>query len=86
MTLASRIQRVAAFLADPRVPKLPRFAVLAAVAYLLWPADLLPEMVIPVVGYLDDITLLWLAVRWLVKRGDAATATTIPPSEIRRIP
>jgi uncharacterized membrane protein YkvA (DUF1232 family) len=77
MTLVSRIQRVASFLSDPRVPKLPRFAVLAAVAYLLWPVDLLPEIAFPIVGWLDDVTLLWMAVRWLVKRGDAATAPIV---------
>jgi uncharacterized membrane protein YkvA (DUF1232 family) len=81
MTMTSRVQRVASFLADPRVPKLPRFAVLAAVAYLLTPVDLVPELVFPLVGWLDDITLVWLAVRWLVKKGDDATGSLarMPP-------
>ena len=67
MSTLARVQRVLALLRDPRVAKLPRFAVLAAVAYLLWPVDLLPEIALPIVGWLDDATLLWLALRWLLK-------------------
>ena len=57
-------------LRDPRVAKLPRFAVLAAAAYLLWPVDLLPEIALPIVGWLDDATLIWMALRWLTKAGE----------------
>jgi len=70
VSLAARLRRVVALLSDPRVPKLPKFAVTAAVLYLLWPMDLLPDFAIPVAGFLDDLTLVWLAVRWLVRRGD----------------
>jgi uncharacterized membrane protein YkvA (DUF1232 family) len=72
MTTMMRIQRLLAFLRDPRVAKLPRFAVLAAAAYLLWPVDLLPEMALPIVGWLDDATLIWMALRWLTKAGEEA--------------
>jgi uncharacterized membrane protein YkvA (DUF1232 family) len=67
-----RVQRLLAFLRDPRVAKLPRFAVLAAAAYLLWPVDLLPELALPIVGWLDDATLIWMALRWLTKAGEEA--------------
>ena len=70
MTLAMRLQRLVMFLRDPRVAKLPRFAVLAAAAYLLWPVDLLPELALPIVGWLDDATLIWMALRWLTKAGE----------------
>ena len=72
MTLAMRIQRLLLFLRDPRVAKLPRFAVLAAAAYLLWPVDLLPELAVPIVGWLDDATLIWMALRWLTRAGEEA--------------
>ena len=72
MNLALRIQRLVMFLRDPRVAKLPRFAVLAAAAYLLWPVDLLPEIALPIVGWLDDATLIWMALRWLTKAGEEA--------------
>ena len=61
------LKRVAALLADPRVKKLPRFAVMAAVLYAISPVDLVPELVLPLVGWLDDATLVWLSLRWLLK-------------------
>ncbi len=69
MSALARVQRMLALLRDPRVAKLPRFAVLAAAAYLLWPVDLLPEIALPIVGWLDDATLIWMALRWLTKAG-----------------
>jgi uncharacterized membrane protein YkvA (DUF1232 family) len=72
MTMLLRLQRMLTFLRDPRVAKLPRFAVLAAGAYLLWPVDLLPEIALPIVGWLDDATLIWMALRWLTKAGEEA--------------
>jgi len=65
--MLDRLKRVTALLGDPRVAKLPRFAVLAAVAYLISPVDLVPDFVIPLVGWLDAATLVWLSLRWLVK-------------------
>jgi uncharacterized membrane protein YkvA (DUF1232 family) len=67
VSLLARLRKAAALLADPRVKKLPRFAVVAALAYLIWPADLVPDFLIPLAGYLDDATLLWLSTRWLFR-------------------
>ena len=72
MNTSQKIQRVLALLRDPRVGKLPRFALLAAVAYLISPVDLVPDFVVPIVGWLDDATLIWMALRWLIKAGDDA--------------
>ena len=72
MNALLRLQRILALLKDPRVAKLPRFAVLAAVAYLISPVDLVPEIALPIVGWLDDATLIWMALRWLAKAGDEA--------------
>ena len=72
MNLALRIQRLVMFLRDPRVAKLPRFAVLAAAAYLISPVDLLPELVVPIVGWMDDAVLVWMALRWLTNAGEEA--------------
>jgi uncharacterized membrane protein YkvA (DUF1232 family) len=70
--MMDRLKRVTALLGDPRVAKLPRFAVLAAIAYLISPIDLVPDFVIPLVGWLDDATLVWLSVRWLLKSDPSA--------------
>jgi uncharacterized membrane protein YkvA (DUF1232 family) len=67
-----QLKRVMALLSDPRVAKLPRFAVLAAIVYLISPIDLVPDFVVPVVGWLDDATLVWLSLRWLLKSDPAA--------------
>jgi uncharacterized membrane protein YkvA (DUF1232 family) len=72
MSTAQKIQRALLLLRDPRVSKLPRFAVIAALVYLISPIDILPDFALPVVGWLDDATLIWMAVRWLLKAGDDA--------------
>lgn len=73
MNMLDRAKMALAFLSDPRVGTLPRLAVLAAVAYLISPVDLVPDFVIPVAGYFDDLVLLWMSFRWLFKRGEQVT-------------
>jgi uncharacterized membrane protein YkvA (DUF1232 family) len=72
--LFPRLFRLLALMRDPRVAKLPRFAVIGAFLYLLWPVDLIPDFVAPVVGLLDDLTLGWLALRWLARNAPPAEA------------
>jgi uncharacterized membrane protein YkvA (DUF1232 family) len=65
---AAKRDAIAIYLAarDPRVPlAIKVFAALVA-AYALSPIDLIPDFV-PVVGYLDELILLPLAV-WLIVR------------------
>jgi uncharacterized membrane protein YkvA (DUF1232 family) len=73
-----RLLRVLALLRDPRTPALPRIAVLLAVLYLISPVDLLPGSVMPVIGWLDDLTFVWLALRWLVKSTPDASPVPAP--------
>jgi uncharacterized membrane protein YkvA (DUF1232 family) len=53
---------------DHRVPKYLKGMVIAALLYVLSPVDLIPEFFVPLVGQLDDATLLLLAsyllIRW----------------------
>ena len=70
--LAARLTRVVTLLKDPRTPKLPRLLVLLACAYLLWPLDLVPDFAIPLAGFLDDLTFMWLSLGWLLKSAPAA--------------
>jgi len=82
MTLLARLRRIAVLMADRRTPALPRIAVLLAVVYLLWPVDLIPDFAPPVIGYLDDIVAIWLALRWLIKSGTAAQVSV--PQRVER--
>ena len=54
-------------LRHPQSPKWLKLGALGIVLYLLSPIDLIPD-VIPVVGVLDDIVLVPLAIRWLLNR------------------
>jgi uncharacterized membrane protein YkvA (DUF1232 family) len=83
--LFSRLGRVATLLGDPRTPRLPKLALVAAVIYAISPVDLVPEAVLPVVGWLDDLLIGLAAMRWLLKQDDrpggnrAAVAAGDPP-------
>jgi uncharacterized membrane protein YkvA (DUF1232 family) len=46
---------------DRRVPKYLKAMVIAAILYVLSPVDLIPEFFMPLIGQLDDATLLFLA-------------------------
>ena len=51
---------------DPRVPRGAKVLALATAAYALSPIDLIPDF-IPVVGYLDDLILVPLAILLVVR-------------------
>lgn len=60
---------------DPRVPTRPKIAVGGVLVYLVSPVDLIPEMVMPVIGQVDDILLISFALDRLVKAaGPSITA------------
>ena len=67
-TAAGRAEIKALFFAlkDPRAPFAARGLALLALVYVVWPFDLVPD-VIPVLGWLDDLTigplLLWAAAK-----------------------
>ena len=54
-------------LRHPQAPGWLKPAALALVAYLIWPVDLIPDF-IPIVGLMDDIVLIPLAIRFLLDR------------------
>lgn len=51
---------------DPRTPILVRVMALLIGAWLVSPIDLIPD-VIPVLGYVDDLLVLWLGVRLVLR-------------------
>ena len=54
------------FLTDPAADWKPKVLALIAVAYLLWPIDLLPDLA-PFIGWLDDLGFVGIATAYLLK-------------------
>ena len=52
--------------ADPTVPRRSRVGLVLLLAYLLMPFDLVPDM-IPVIGYADDVVVVALVLRAVVR-------------------
>jgi len=44
-------------LKDPRTPKLSKIIVLSAIVYLIWPFDLIPD-IIPFAGVVDELIII----------------------------
>ena len=51
---------------DPRIPWYVKLAAIAVAAYALSPIDLIPDF-IPVLGYLDDLIILPVAIFLVIK-------------------
>ena len=60
LRLPSYIRLYSRLFIDPRVPIFGKLLLVGAVAYVVSPLDLLPDF-LPIVGELDDLTLLMLA-------------------------
>lgn len=54
-------------LQHPRAPRWLKLGALGIVLYVISPIDLIPDW-IPVLGLLDDVVLVPVAMRWLLKR------------------
>lgn len=54
-------------LKDGRVPLIGKLAFFAACAYTVSPVDLVPDFILPVLGYADDVALLLAALRFMLK-------------------
>jgi uncharacterized membrane protein YkvA (DUF1232 family) len=68
-------------LADPATSRGQRLAMLALVAYLLTPIDVVPDF-IPLAGQLDDAILVGLALGWLLRtHGEDAIRDAWPGPE-----
>lgn len=61
-------------LLDGRIPPSEKAALGAAVAYFLSPVDLIPEVVLGPIGYVDDVALAAYALSRLINAGHGAVA------------
>ena len=78
MAATSRLRELAAFfpdcvvlvrrlLRDPRVPRRAKLALALLLPYLASPIDFIPDF-IPIAGQLDDVVLVAVALRYVLKR------------------
>ena len=65
-----RARALVRYFRDPAASIFGKLFVLAAVLYVVSPVDLIPD-VVPIVGWLDDIGVMGLAVAWMWKVVDA---------------
>ena len=61
------IRRLVAYIADPRVAGWKKGLLAAAALYVLVPLDLMPSLVLPGIGWLDDLLVLWLGLPALAR-------------------
>jgi uncharacterized membrane protein YkvA (DUF1232 family) len=52
---------------DSRVPISPKLLLIGAILYVLSPYDLLPDFLIPVLGFAEDILILMLVLKYFVR-------------------
>ena len=76
VTTARRLRR------DPRVPRRVKLAVGIAAVWVLSPIDLIPEF-LPVIGPLDDIVVVALALRYAARRVPPEALVEAWPAERR---
>lgn len=58
-----RARALVRYFRDPSASRFGKLFVLLAVAYVIWPADLVPD--VPLVGWLDDLGVASFAAAWL---------------------
>ena len=67
LSLLEYVRRLVAYVADPAVPAWKKGLIAAAALYVLMPLDLMPSLVLPGVGWLDDLLVLWLGLPVLAR-------------------
>lgn len=67
---------------DPRVPRSAKIALAIAAVWVISPIDLIPELV-PVIGPLDDLVVVALALRYAASRVPRAAIEEAWPAERR---
>lgn len=58
--VVNQLKLIFRLIGDRRVSVLAKLVPIGAFAYLLMPADLAPNVVLPVIGMVDDAAILWL--------------------------
>ena len=62
-----RIKLIIRLLGDRRVNPWLKLVPIAGILYLVSPLDLIPDVMLPVIGELDDIAILWLTNHFFIE-------------------
>lgn len=62
-----RLKLIGRLMADRRVSLFLKLIPLASLAYLVSPVDLAPNVILPVIGVLDDAAVLWIGTNLFVE-------------------
>ena len=64
--ILSRLKAIRFMMADKTVPKTKKALIIAGIAYLFLPLDLIPAMVFPL-SLIDDL-VVWLVIIWYLRK------------------
>ena len=65
LSVVEWVRRLVHYVRDPGVSGWKRGLVAAGLLYVLLPLDLLPSLVLPGIGWLDDLAVVWLGLSLL---------------------
>ena len=51
---------------DPRVPLRAKAIMVVAALYFVSPLDLVPNLIYPLLGTMDDLVIAWVALKWFL--------------------
>ncbi len=57
---------------DKRVPWYLKAIVYGAIAYVISPFDLLPDYLIPVLGYIEDLFIFYFSLKFLISHSPSS--------------
>jgi uncharacterized membrane protein YkvA (DUF1232 family) len=67
MSLPKYVRLYGRLLQDSRVPLAPKIVFIAGFIYAISPIDLVPDFLVPVLGWIDDIIILVAAARYFIR-------------------
>ncbi len=62
-----RLKLIGRLMMDSRVNLFSKILPVGALIYLISPIDIAPDLVLPVIGALDDVTILWMAAHFFIE-------------------
>ena len=67
LSLVARLRLLPRYFRDEEVPLWRKSMLVAGLLYILSPVDAVPEIVLPILGWLDDLGILTLLTAWTYK-------------------